>query len=155
LRLSLIGVLAACGVGSAWIIVLYLRGEGSSATFTSGAIRITDVTFLPAMLGSIWALVLLPHCRSRLERACVALLAVVSLTGLFFTLQRGAWLAFLLGSIVAAILMTPARRARLVVAAVVVGGGLVAAILVFNAFSAARVDNPLADGLERLQSVQA
>jgi O-antigen ligase len=155
LRQALVAVLSACAVGSAWIVLLYVQGEGSEATFTSGAIRITEVAFLPAMLGSVWALVLLPHCRTMAQQVSVSLLGVVCLTGLFFTLQRGAWLAFIGASLLAAALMTPARRARLVVAGVVIAAALVGSVLVFNSFSSAGVGNPLQDGLQRLQSVNS
>jgi O-antigen ligase len=155
LRRALVAVLAACAAGSIWIIWLYVQGEGSAATFTTGAIRVTEVTFLPAMLGSIWALVLLPHCRTTARQVAAALLAVLSLTGLFFTLQRGAWIAFIIGSVLAAALMTPARRVRLAAAGFVVVGGMAAAVLAFNAVSSAGVGNPLEGGLQRLQSVNS
>jgi O-antigen ligase len=148
-------LLGASLVGSAWIIGLYVTGSGSEATFSSGSLRITEVTFLGPMLGSIWAIILLPHVRRIGHRVAVVLVAGISLTALFFTLQRGAWLALFVGIMAAAALMTPRRRARLLAGLAMVAAIGAVGVTAFNAASSAAVANPFESGLQRLQSVGA
>lgn len=148
-------VLAACTVGSAWILVLFVFGEGSQASFSGGALRVTEVAFVAPLIGAVWALVLLPNSHRTMERAGAGLLACLSLAALFFTLQRAAWIALLGAMVVAALLMTPRRRAHLLSGMVVLLACVGLAIVGLNAASSARVENPLGSGLERIQSVGA
>ena len=153
LRRSLGAVLLAAAAGGVWISFLFLRGEGAKASFSGGALRVTEVSFVAPMIATVWALVLLPHCRTIGQRTAVAFLAVASFSALFFTLQRAAWISLAVGGLVAAILMTPRRRARLLSSVVVILLCAGVAIVALNSVSSARVGNPLQSGLERLQSV--
>ena len=153
LRRSLEGLLVAGAVGSLWITYLFLTGEGTEASFAAGALRVTEVSFVASLIVAVWSLVLIPHCRTLGQRLGVTVLAVGAFSALFFTLQRGAWLALLAACVVAAFLMTPRRRARLLLGVVVLLAGASLAIVALNSASSASVANPLASGLDRLQSV--
>lgn len=151
-RQAMIAILGASLAASVWIIALYAAGEGSAATYADGAIRVTEVPFVAPMVGSIWSLVLATRLQSR-ARLLALLAAVVSLSALFFTLQRGAWLAFLVALGALAMALRPIDRKRL--GAAMVGVALIAAVAIatVNAVSPSAVDNPFQSGLQRFQPI--
>jgi len=153
LRRALEAILLAGAAGGVWISVLYLQGQGSEASFSGGALRVTEVAFVAPLIGAVWALVLLPHCRATIHRFAVGALALVCISALFFTLQRSAWLSLVAAAIIAAVLMTPRRRARLLGSLAVLLACAGFAIVGLNQVSTARVDSPLESGLQRLESV--
>jgi O-antigen ligase len=154
LAMALRVTLLACAVGAGWIIVLYLAGNASAATYAEGALRVTDVTFVAPLLGTVWALVLLPYTKGALQLTVLAL-AALSLAALFFTLQRSAWITLILAVGFASLLMTPRRRTRMIGGLVVLCALAAVMIVAVNAASSVRVENPLASGLARIQSVDA
>ena len=150
---ALEALLLAGAAGGVWISVLYLQGQGSEASFSGGALRVTEVAFVAPLIGAVWALVLLPHCRATVHRLAVSALALVCMSALFFTLQRSAWLSLVAAATIAAVLMTPRRRARLLGSLLVLLACAGLAIVGLNEVSTARVNSPLESGLQRLQSV--
>ena len=91
--------LVAASVACLITVWRYAHGEGSAASYTSGAIRVIDsVLLISAMLAGIWAVVLVPTTRKPLTVALLSALVILSLAALFFTFQRTAWVAFLAGA---------------------------------------------------------
>lgn len=121
--------LSAGVVGSSFVIVNYLLGRGSLATYTSGVLRVEG--FFAPLLTLVVALGLLGVARSGRDK--LLLLAVSGLAGaaLLFTFQRGAWLAALAGVAVLYILLpwSGRRRLLLLLPLAVVVGALTAALV--------------------------
>lgn len=127
-RIAVLG-LSAGVVGSSFVIVDYLLGRGSMATYTSGVLRVEG--FFAPLLTLVVALGLLGVARRRRDK--LLLLAASGLAGaaLLFTFQRGAWLAALVGVAVLYVLLpwSGRRRLLLLLPVVLVVGALTAALV--------------------------
>jgi O-antigen ligase len=147
-------VLVIAAVASVATLYQYVTGQGTeTATYTGGAIRVRDIGFLYPLVGLIWAVAILPYApRGRWVRLGVLATAGLTAAALFFTFQRGAWLALVV-AVPALLAMLPPRRRRKMIARGVplLVGGLVL-VMGFNAIASTGVKNPLAAGLERLSS---
>jgi O-antigen ligase len=146
-------VLGACAAASLVTIWLYVAGQGSAATFSGGAIRVTEIPFIPPLVLMLWSLLLLANARSRERRLVLVASGALATAALFFTFQRAAWLTALVGLAgVIVVLPRPRRRRLLLLLAPTVVVAL-AAVLVLNATSAVHVQDPLTSGLDRLVSL--
>ena len=153
LRLGIAMLLGAAALSAGISIVQYALGVGSDATFTGGALRVDSATFLFPMIAAVWALALLAHAPTRRARWVTLCLAAVSITGLFFTFSRGAWLALIAGGLMVLVLLRPRRRVRALGWLVPLGVIAAASVVAFNSMSTRQVANPLSAGLDRLTSV--
>jgi O-antigen ligase len=145
--------LGACTLAAGDAVMTYIAGEGGQATFAGGAIRVTDDAFLYPMLAVVWSLVLFAFAGSARTRLALSLLTVISVVAVFFTFQRGAWLAVLAGTALALLFLPRPQRRRAVAYCVALIGVVAAAIIALNSLSIAGSRDPLASGLERLESV--
>jgi O-antigen ligase len=145
--------LGACALAAGDALSAYLAGNGGQATFAGGAIRVTNDAFLYPMLASVWSLVLLAFASSTWTRVTLSLLAVVSVAAVFFTFQRGAWLAALAATALAFLLLPRPQRSRAAAYCVALIGVFAAAIIALNSLSIAGTQDPLASGLERVESL--
>lgn len=154
-RRAIYTLLVACAIAGVLVVWRYLHGEGGVASYTGGATRVGDSLFMFPMIASIWVAVLLPTARGARSRLLLAALGLLSVAALFFTFQRGAWVAFLVGLGLVALRLRRDARRRLVVALVVLSLASVAAIFALNSASVSAVHDPLRAGWTRLASVSA
>jgi len=132
----------------------YAHGEGSAASYTSGAIRVIDsVLLISAMLAGIWAVVLVPTTRKPVTVTLLSALLILSLAALFFTFQRTAWLAFLAALALLLHRIAPGLRLRLAVRALPALVVAMVAVLAVNAGASKSARDPLHSALTRLTSV--
>jgi O-antigen ligase len=146
--------LGACALAAGDTLMAYVAGEGEPATFAGGATRVTNDAFLAPMLAAVWSLVLLAFSGSAWPRLMLSLLAVVSVAAVFFTFQRGAWLAALAAMALAFLFFPRPQRSRAAAYGVALIGVLAAAIIALNSLSIAGSQDPLTSGLERLESLE-
>jgi O-antigen ligase len=123
-RLCRLFLVAALVVASK-ALYLYLRGEGSEASYTGGAIRIMEVGFSPLLIGTLMALAF--YVGSERHRLAYALVSLITLLGLAVTMQRSAFLALPISLLAMTYLLSPRHRLRLaagvaLVCVLVVGG---------------------------------
>ena len=86
-------------------------------------------------------------------RALAAGAAALGLVALFFTFQRGGWMALAAGVVVLTILLPGAARRRLAVGGPLLLGAAVVGIVAANALSSAGASNILASGTSRAASI--
>jgi O-antigen ligase len=147
----LVGLVLLSVVPSTVTLYHYLLGNGSEATYSGGAIRIFGTFMYPAV-----SLVLVP-CLIRNEpsgRLRVMLLAsaVLAFAAIFFSFQRGAWLATTVGLTVVLISSNRRYRRRAAVGILAAAGLGVVLVVGVNALSPVGVASPLESGLSRLES---
>jgi len=146
--------LAAASIACLITIWRYAHGEGDTASYTNGAIRIIDsVLLISAMLAAIWVAVLLPTTRRPLAIMALSALAMLSLAALFFTFQRTAWVALLAALLLLILRFTRGMRLRLAVRALPVLVIALVVVLAVNATASRSVGDPLHSALTRLTSV--
>jgi O-antigen ligase len=146
--------LGACALSAGEALLRYLAGEGVHASYAGGALRVTSDAFLYPMLAAVWSFVLLGFSGSGRTRLLLSLLAVLSVAALFFTFQRGAWLAALAATALAFLLLPRRQRTRAAAFVLPLVGLCAAAVVALNSLSVAGTSDPLASGLERLASVE-
>jgi O-antigen ligase len=147
--------LGACALSAGEALWRYLAGEGVHASYAGGALRVvTSDAFLYPMLAAVWSLVLLGFSGSGRTRLLLSLLAALSVAALFFTFQRGAWLAALAATALAFLLLPRRQRTRAAAYVLPLVGLCAAAVVALNSLSVAGTRDPLASGLERLASVE-
>jgi O-antigen ligase len=148
-------VLTAAAVESVDIIWRYVQGEGTAALFSEGALRVTDVVFVYPLVAFVWALTLLPFTGSSLGRRLLVVLAALGCTAVFFTFERGSWLAALVAAALLPLLLPGQARGRLIVRCLPLLAAAVVLVFTMNALSVRGTGSPLAAGLERLRSAGA
>jgi O-antigen ligase len=148
-------VFVAAGVSACVAIVQYVNGNGGSASFTGGALRVQSSVYLAPLIALVWVPVVIAYARSTRIRAAALVLAVLALGGVYFTFARGAWVALLVAAPMVIVLLPPRRRGRALRWLVAILAVAVCAVLAFHAASAHGVANPLTAGLKRFQSVGA
>jgi O-antigen ligase len=151
-ELGLYAILAASVVVSATTLVDFVQGHGASATFSGGATRVVGPVFLYSVMALIWTVVLLSHGGSSRRRTLLLVVGAFNVGALFFTYQRGAWIAALAGLIAVAAVLPGTRRTRAL--GYLAAGAAVAIVIVvaINAASPVGTKSPLAGALERISS---
>jgi O-antigen ligase len=151
-----VGVLLLVGaIAAAEITLRYLRGEGITASFTEDAQRVILDIFPYVLGGVIWAVVSAAFEGRGGRRTLYLLLASAQVAALFFTFQRGAWVALAGGLVTGIVLMPSAPRRRLLSMAIPLAMVGVALISLTNRFSVGGTANPLRSGVERVLSLGA
>lgn len=154
LEVALVVFLGACSVEAGETVLRALRGEGENALFAAGATRVAAVYLYPLLL-IIWGVVLLPFVRTTFQRLVVLALTGMGIAAVFYTFERGSWIAAIGASMVVIVLLPRTRRWGLIATMVplmIVGGAVVTAV---NSQSASAVANPLESGMQRLEAVFA
>lgn len=154
LEVALVVFLGACAVEAAETILRAVRGEGESALFAAGATRVAAVYLYPLLL-IVWGVVLLPFVRSTLQKLVLLGLTGLGIGAVFYTFERGSWIAAIAASMVIIVLLPRTRRWGLIATMVpllITGAALVTAV---NSRSASGVANPLEAGMQRLEAIFA
>lgn len=151
-----VAAVAAVGVVSAIVITaLYLAGAGDDATYSGGAIRVMSVPFTAPTVGVLVATALLPFARTRREALIVASTLAICAMGVYFTLQRGAFVGIAVGVVIAVVCAPPKRRVRLALALVVALGVGTLGVATFGAISGSGGVGSLTSGASRMESIFA
>jgi O-antigen ligase len=152
LRLGIAIALGASVLASLKVIFDYVGGGASSSAFTDGGTRVLGTAFQYPMAGTIWALVLFMFTRSEKLRLVLLGVATIDLTAVFFTQQRGAWIA-LLGSLVCLFVLSPdSRRRQLMLASTGLFVAAAVSLVAINSSSASGNQSVLEAGVQRFLS---